>query len=90
MGHPNATKSDFFQNILRSNKVLFVNVGLSQSICTGKFFFIGQIYFHWLNLFCEIYDVRPSATKSDFFQKIPRSKKVLFVNVGRVQIQSSG
>ena len=32
---------------------------------------------HLANLFCEIYDVRPSATKTDFFRKIPRSKKAL-------------
>ena len=55
----------FFRKIPRTKKALFVYVGLAKSI------FIGQIYFHWWNLFCGIYDVRPSATKTNFFSKIP-------------------
>ena len=35
----------------------------------------------WANLFCGIYGVRPSATKSDF-SKSPWLKKAFCVNVG--------
>ena len=51
----------FFSKNPSLKKVFFVNVGLAQSIFTG------QLCFHWPNLFCEIFDVRPSATKTDFF-----------------------
>ena len=49
--------------------------------------FIGQIYFHWSNLYCGIYMVYvPVPQKfSFFFWKIPRSKKALFVNVGMAE-----
>ena len=37
---------------------------------------------YWPYLFSEIYDVRLSATKTDFFPKNPSLKKALFFNVG--------
>ena len=42
-----------------------------------KSIFIGQIYFDWSNLFCGIYGVRPSVTKTDFFSEKSLSEKRL-------------
>ena len=41
-----------------------------------KSIFIGQIFFHWSNLFFGIYDVSLSATKIDFFPKNPSEKRL--------------
>ena len=51
-----------------------------------KSIFIGQIYFHWSNLFCGIYGVRPSATKIDFFPKNPSLKKGFVCQCGSGRI----
>ena len=61
----------FFRKIPRSKKALFVYVGP-----TNFFFFIGIILFHWSNLFCEIYEVRPSATKLFFSEKSLAQKRL--------------
>ena len=66
---PVPQKLSFLRKIPRSKKALFVNVGLIESIFTG------QIYFQRSNLFCEIYDVRPSATKTELSPKNPSLKK---------------
>ena len=68
--HPKSTKT-FFRKIPRSKKALFVNVGLAESIFTG------QITFDRSNLFFEIYDVRPSATKINFEKSFAQKRLCL-------------
>ena len=41
---------------------------------------------YWPYLYIEICDVRPSATKTDFFRKIRRSKNALFCQCGSDRI----
>ena len=58
-----------------------------------KSIFIGHIFFHWSNLFSEIYGVRPSALKIDFFPKNPSEKRLCLTMWERLnlfpQIKSS-
>ena len=81
---PDATKTVFFSKRSLAQKMLWLSMwDWPKLFSLAKSNFIGKIFFQSSNLFCETDDVRPSATKIDFFRKIPRSKKVLFVNVGR-------
>ena len=63
-------KNWFFSEISLAQKKLCLSIWDWPNLFSlAKSNFISQIYFHWLNPFCEIYDIRPSAKKTDFFPK---------------------
>ena len=52
----------------------------------AKSIFIDKIYFHLSSLICEVYDVRPNATKTYFFPKNPSLKNSFVCYCGNGQI----
>ena len=79
---PSATNIDYFPKSPSEERLSLSMWEWPNLFSLVRSIFIGQIYFHWSNLFYGIYGVRPSATKIDFFSKNPSLKKALFISVG--------